>query len=286
MRNNEKRVGQSGTQRPEAPTAAVAAQQSQPLSFVTPTQFVELPSKGALYPEGHPLHKQEVIEIKYMTAKEEDILTSEALLKQGLALERLMSNIVLDKRIDPESLLSGDRNAILIAARESGYGALYETKITCPSCSHVADFTFSLEEKRIDLGCLDESLLKEKSVRMQDGVLYTMLPKSGVDIGFRLLTGKDENELSNQSKQKKAKGQHNAVTDQLYKIIVSVNGNEDRFTVQQFIMSMPVSDSKLLRKLHRQMTPNVDLTQLYGCSKCGHTTDMEVPFNTEFFWPE
>tara|TARA_A100001515_G_scaffold11659_1_gene9077 strand:+ start:3462 stop:4322 length:861 start_codon:yes stop_codon:yes gene_type:complete len=286
MRNNEKRVGQPGGQNPESPAAAVAAQQSQPLSFVTPTQFVELPSKGELYPEGHPLHKQGVIEIKYMTAKEEDILTSEALLRQGLALERLLFSIILDKRIDPETLLSGDRNAILIAARESGYGALYETKITCPSCGSVSDYTFSLEEKTLSLGCLDDNILKDNSVRLKDGVLYTMLPKTGVEVGFKLLTGKDENDLSNQSKQKKAKGQHNTVTDQLYKIITSVNGSEDRYTVHEFIMSMPISDSKLLRKLHRKMTPNVDLTQLYGCSKCGHTTDMEVPFNTEFFWPE
>jgi hypothetical protein len=113
-----------------------------------------------------------------------------------------------------------------------------------------------------------------------------MLPKSGVNVGFRLLTGKDENELSNQGKQRKAKGQHGAITDQLYKIIVSLNGDEDRYKIQQFVLSMPIADSKRLRKLHRDMTPNVDLTQLYGCTHCGHTMNMEVPFNTEFFWPE
>jgi hypothetical protein len=275
MRNNEKRTGQS-----------VAATQPQGLSFVAPTEFVELPSRGELYPKDHPLHKQAVVEIKYMTAREEDILTSEALLKQGLALERLLASVIVDKRIDPESLLSGDRNAILIAARESGYGSLYETKITCPSCANVATHPFDLKEKVMKPGCLSEETLEREKVSLEDGILSAMLPKSGVRVGFRLLTGKDENDLSNQAKQKKSKGLHSSITDQLYKIIVSLNGDEDRFKIQQFILSMPVADSKRLRNLHREMTPNVDMTQLYGCSNCGHTMNMEVPFNTEFFWPE
>ncbi len=286
MRNNEKRTGQSSARRPESPAAAVAAEQPQGLSFVAPTEFVELPSRGELYPEDHPLHNQTVLEIKYMTAKEEDILSSEALLRQGLALERLLSSVIIDKRIDPESLLAGDRNAILIAARESGYGSLYETNITCPSCGTTAPHSFDLKEKDVKLGCLDEKVLKDNKVSLESGVLHTMLPKSGVNVGFRLLTGKDENELSNQGKQRKAKGQHGAITDQLYKIIVSLNGDEDRYKIQQFVLSMPIADSKRLRKLHRDMTPNVDLTQLYGCTHCGHTMNMEVPFNTEFFWPE
>jgi hypothetical protein len=286
MRNNEKRTGQSGAVRPESPAAALAAEQSQGLSFVTPTEFVELPSRGELYPEDHPLHGKPVIEVKYMTAREEDILTSEALLKQGLALERLLSSIILDKNIDPESLLSGDRNAILISARQSGYGSLYETKITCPSCSNTANHPFNLEEKSMSLGCLDQDALREKNVSLEDGVLHALLPKSGVSVGFRLLTGKDENDLASQAKQRKSKGQHSVITDQLIKIITSINGDQDKFKIRQFVLSMPIADSKHIRKLHREMTPNVDLTQMYGCGHCGHTLDMEVPFNTEFFWPE
>ena len=286
MRNNEKRTGQSGAVRPESPAAALAAGQPQGLSFVAPTEFVELPSRGELYPEDHPLRDKTVIEIKYMTAREEDILTSEALLKQGLALERLLSSIILDRKIDPESLLSGDRNAILIAARESGYGSLYETKITCPSCDNTASHPFNLQEKVMNPGCLNDALLKEKRVSVDEGVLYTLLPKSGANVGFMLLNGKDENDLASQAKQRKSKGQHSVITDQLAKIVVSINGDQDEFKIKQFVLSMPISDSKYLRKLHREMTPNVDLTQMYGCGHCGHTLDMEVPFNTEFFWPE
>ena len=106
------------------------------LKFATiPTEIVELPSKGALYPPDHPLHGEETIEIKYMTAKEEDILTSQSLLRKGLAVERLLKSVVVDKRIDPKSLLVGDRNAVLYATRITGYGAEYPARVTCGNCT-------------------------------------------------------------------------------------------------------------------------------------------------------
>ena len=104
------------------------------LSFVVPTEFVDLPSAGRFYPPSHPLHNKEHVEIKYMTAKEEDILTSQSLLEKGLALDRLISNLLVNKKINVDSLLVGDKSAILIAARSSGYGADYETDVGCPSC--------------------------------------------------------------------------------------------------------------------------------------------------------
>ena len=103
-------------------------------SFIVPTELVDLPSKGAYYPEGHPLHGSETIEIKQMTAKEEDMLTSRTLLKKGVALERVLESIILNKAIHPDSLLVGDRNALIIAARVSAYGNEYNTTVTCPEC--------------------------------------------------------------------------------------------------------------------------------------------------------
>ena len=100
------------------------------LSFATPTEFVDLPSGGRYYPETHPLHGEGSIEIKYMTAKEEDILSSKTLIKQGVAITRLLKSVIVDKRINPDTLISGDRNAILGATRITGYGADYETIIT------------------------------------------------------------------------------------------------------------------------------------------------------------
>ena len=126
MSRNKNRTGMGEIPKPEAsnppPQVMNQGQSENPFSFVVPTEFVELPSKGIFYPENHPLHAKETIEIKQMTAKEEDILTSRALLKKGVALDRVISSIIMNKNISTNDLLVGDRNAILIAARVSGYG--------------------------------------------------------------------------------------------------------------------------------------------------------------------
>ena len=134
MSRNSDRLGAQSVQSSAPPPQITQNNDANPFSFVVPTEFVELPSKGKYYPEHHPLHNQETIELKHMTAKEEDILTSRALLKKGVALDRLLDSIIIDKRIKGENLFVGDRNAILLAARISGYGSDYSTKITCPSC--------------------------------------------------------------------------------------------------------------------------------------------------------
>ena len=117
MARNRERLGASNVQaEPPAPTTN---SNEGLMSFVVPTEFVELPSGGRYYPQGHPLHNQETIEIKHMTAREEDLLTSRALLKKGLALDRLLESVIIDKKIRASDLLVGDRNAILISTRIS-----------------------------------------------------------------------------------------------------------------------------------------------------------------------
>ena len=110
-----------------------APQMPNPMDFVTPTQFVDLPSKGR-YPEGHPLKGKDSIEIRYMTAKDEDVLTNRSLLKKGLAIDRLIRNLIVDKSVNGRHLYAGDRNAIIVFARASAYGADYRAKIQCPNC--------------------------------------------------------------------------------------------------------------------------------------------------------
>ena len=133
MSRNRSRTGmEKETKDAPAPVPQVTANtasEDNPFSFVVPTEFVELPSKGRFYSENHPLHNQETIEIKQMTAREEDILTSRSLLKKGVAVERVLHSLMIDKRVDPGSLIVGDRNAIIIAARVSGYGHEYTTNI-------------------------------------------------------------------------------------------------------------------------------------------------------------
>ena len=123
IRNNEDRTGPRSTAADEVP--AEIKEMMNPMDFVAPTEFVEIPSKGKFYPQGHPLCGVESVEIRQMTAKQEDILSSRTLIKQGVALERLLKSVIVDRSIDPSTLLTGDRNAILIAARISGYGKNY-----------------------------------------------------------------------------------------------------------------------------------------------------------------
>jgi len=119
-RNNEDRVGAAGSDT-SAPTPDLVNEKS-PLTFTTPTEFVELPTRGRFYPEDHPLHNVEEIEIRFMTAKDEDILSSKTLLKKGVAIDRLLQNVIVDKRINVGDLFVGDKNALIVASRITGYG--------------------------------------------------------------------------------------------------------------------------------------------------------------------
>ena len=130
-RKNKDRLGSP------APTAPVSTQAPEEggLAYVVPTEFVELPSRGEHYPEDHPFQNKEVVEIRHMTAKDEDILTSRSLLKKGLAIDRLIQSILVDKTVDTDSLLIGDKNAILVQTRIHAYGPTYDTRVLCPACS-------------------------------------------------------------------------------------------------------------------------------------------------------
>ena len=152
----------------EGPPAAAVSAPTQ-FNWSVPTEFVELPSKGKFYTPGHPVHNVEAIEIKYMTAKEEDILSDRALLKKGMAVDRALQNLIVDKNIKIENLLIGDKNALLVAARKTGFGPEYTTRVTCPACGEVDDYSFDLD----DLGHNDF----EESMELEEAILT-----EGVDV--------------------------------------------------------------------------------------------------------
>jgi len=252
-------------------------------SFVVPTDFVELPSKGKYYPENHPLFNQETIEIKQMTAKEEDMLTSRALLKKGIALDRVMSSLIVNKSINPQSLLVGDRNAIMVAMRISAYGNEYNTKVTCPACSETQDYNFDLFDlEDQEMGDLDSLSV----VDLGDGLFQTVLPKTQCTVVFRLLTGHQEKILvDNAETARKRKKSENSVSNQLKLITVSVNGDDNPATINYFAVNVPSLDAAHLRSAFKSVTPNVDMTQHFECNSCGHEQEMEVPLTSDFFWP-
>lgn len=276
-RNNEDRMTPKHA---DPPLAELAEANTNSFSFVTPTEFVDLPSKGEYYPKGHPLHKQDTVEIRYMTAKDEDILTSRTLLKKGIVLDRLIKNILVNKKVQPEDLLIGDKNAIIVAARTTGYGSEYTTRLNCPSCGEYVEYSFDLEEAVVNNGELTEDIQ-----RTENGTFIIRLPKLDVDVETRLMTGRDEAHLSKLSaSKKKHKLGDSLLTDQFKQFIVSVNGNTGEEIINALVEHMPAYDSRFLRRHYQAAVPNIDLTQSFECSNCELEQEMEVPFTADFFW--
>lgn len=282
MRNNEDRLG--AVAGGSTPPVQQVQQTEQPLQFVTPTEFVELPSKGKYYSEGHPLHNQDTIEIRHMTAKDEDTLTSAALLKKGIAIERFLQNIIVDRRIKVSDLLIGDKNAVVIASRITGYGADYQTSVTCPSCGSNVQNSFDLEACEVN-EIPDYSELGVTPTI--DGTFMVHLDSMNVDVEVKLLTGKDENMLSQLSQRKrKKKLPETPLTDQMKQLIVSVDGNDSPEYINSFIEHMPAGVSRKFRTIYSKIIPNINMNQYFVCDSCGHEGEVSVPFGANFFWPK
>jgi len=276
-RNNEDRVTPKHA---DPPPTELAESDASSFSFVTPTEFVDLPSKGEYYAKGHPLHKQDTVEIRYMTAKDEDILTSRTLLRKGIVLDRLIKSIMINKAIAPEDLLIGDKNAIIVAARSTGYGSEYTTKLNCPACGDYVEYSFDLGDAVVNSGEMTDDMTKT-----DDGTFVIRLPKMGYEVETRLLTGRDEAYLSKLgSSKKKHQIEESLLTDQFKQFIVSVNGNTGKDIINALVENMPAYDSRFLRRQYQLIVPNVDLTQNFECSSCGLEQEMEVPFTADFFW--
>lgn len=248
-----------------------------PFSFAVPTEFVELPSGGIFYTEGHPLHGISTVEIRFMTAKDEDILTSKAYLSQGVALDRLLESVIVDRRVNPKELLIVDKNAILVAARITGYGSNFETSVLCPACGNRDSVTIDLAESY---------KISDNAAANGDPVLHVALESADVNIGFRPLTGVDEEWMAESNRMKSKHGlPETPLTDMLRRIIVSVNGIEDPGTIEKLINVLPATESRRIRQAYNDAVPNIEIKIEFNCSKCTHKEALEVPLNADFFWP-
>jgi len=282
-RNNSDRIGAQATVDSPVPNTPTEDTESTPFQFVTPTDFVELPSQGKYYPEGHSLHNKETVEIRFMTAKDEDILSSTTLLKKGIAIERMLKNVIVDKSINTNDLLVGDKNAILVSARITGYGSEYCPKITCPVCGTHTELEFDLNNATLKQGGTSETF----SIELQENNNFMVsLPLSKAAVEVRLMKGDDERKLMSLMEQrKKQKADQTILTDQLKMAIVSVNGETDRNTINNFIAVIPAMDSRYLREALADVAPAIDLMQDFTCSSCDYEQELEVPFTADFFWP-
>ena len=275
MSRNQSRIAPPPQGEPTGtPASSEAAPPVSPFNFIVPTEMVDLPSKGEYYLEGHPLHNAAAIEIKHMTAKEEDILTSATLLKKGLALDKMLQSIIVDKRIKVGDLLIGDKNALLIASRVFGYGNEYKVSLQCPQCTAVYDTVIDLNE----LSCKSIDQDDTAVGRTPTNTFICTLPKSELEIEFKLLTSKDQDAIADDK---------NTGTLALLKLItVSVNSQTDKFYVQRALESLPILDTSILKRIYATVMPDIDMTQKAECAECGEESEMGVPLNAEFFWPD
>ena len=237
-----------------------------------PTEVVDLPSKGLLYPKDSPLSSGK-IEIKYMTAREEDILTSANLIKQGVVVEKLLESLIVDKSIKVDDLLIGDKNAILIASRVLAYGKEYEVEIEGQKV--VVDLT-KLKDK-----LLDESIAS-------DGVneFEFELPATKRKLTFRLLTSGDEKIIDEEVKgYEKLHGIGYELTTRLKQQIVSVDGDTKRASINSFIDNEFLSRDSIAFRAHvASIMPDVDMTSTFTDAD-GNEKEFTVPMTVTFLWP-
>lgn len=242
--------------------------------FQVPTEKVMLPSKGLFYP-----NKKSFVEIKYMTAEEDNILFSSDLIKSGKVLDVLLESVIKDKDLRPDDMLSGDRNYVLIEARRTGLGDEYKPgKMRCESCGN--DF-----EPTVDLSLLNP---RELTVNPDSEGLYeVVLPVTKFSIKFRLLRGADEKRLSKAMEKKMGNAKVSRLITERYLLqIMEVNGNRDKTYINKFISAMPTKDSLFFREYNRQVEPGIDLNYDFECSHCGALQERDVPITSKLFYPD
>jgi hypothetical protein len=245
-----------------------------------PSEEITLPSKGYFYPSENPLSKG-TIELKYPTAREEDILTSKNLLAKGLALDRFMESIILDD-IDYNTLLLGDKNGIMYASRILAYGPDYEVQINCPSCGEIN------KNIHVDLAAVQTREFKFEDFKEGQQEFEFTLPASKKKIVFKLLTHEDEKKIEVELKATKKKQITNIdpeVTTRLKHAVIEVEGDTSRAVVASFVEKMLSQDSLALRREISRSMPDVDSSFDFECVECGYSDNLDIPLGIGFFWP-
>jgi hypothetical protein len=238
-----------------------------------PTEEVTLPSKGLLYPEDSPL-KSGKIEMKYMTAKEEDILTNQNYIENGTVIDKLLQSLIVTP-IDYSSLLVGDKNAILVAARILGYGAEYI-------------FKYNGEDHNINLTEMEDKNLDKSLIKGGINEFDYTLPTSKINVTFRFLTHGDERKIDQELKGLKRLNKNSSfdVSTRMKHVITSVNGDRENKNIRTFVDEQLLArDARSLRKYIKEIQPDIDLSFDYE-EKNGDFKKITIPISVDFFWPD
>jgi hypothetical protein len=248
--------------------------------FEVPIESVPIPSRGTVYAEGSALHGQETLDIRAMTAREEDILTSRALIKKGTVITNLLQSCIVDKRVNVSEMLIGDRNAVMVALRITGYGSEYHAEAECPGCGSKSKQEFSLSE-------LPVKPLDIEPAAIGQNLFDFLLPVTKKNVKFKFLTGNDEEEILQIQERKKKTGAvaDSLVTTRLQYSVVSIDGKTDKALISNFIRNMPARDSLSLRNYIDKHEPGIDMKVYMDCPSCSESTEIRMPMGAGFFWP-
>ena len=241
-----------------------------------PTEVIDLPSGGKVYPKDSPLAEGK-LELKYMTTREEDILMSENLITQGVVIDKLLDSLIVTQGVKQEQLILGDKNAVLVAARILAYGPHYTCQVTNPN---------NLEEKIEHTFDLTECPFKEAvdSVDYSSNSFDFETPITKNKIKFKLLTGVEEKLIEKDLEQSKKVGYNSGITTRLRYTITEVDGDNKQDTISTFSQNMLARDSMALRNYIEQISPDIDLTSEIQIG--GEAVSVSIPLTVEFFWPK
>ena len=240
-----------------------------------PSEVIDLPSNGKVYSKDSPLASGK-IEVKYMTAKEEDILTSQNLIKKGVVIEKLLDSLIISPGVSQDDLILGDKNAVMVAARILAYGPKYEVEITDPNTNQPSRQSFDLSD------CPFKHLPDDTESNEFD----FELPISKVNLKFKILTGTEEKLIDQEVKARQKAGSNISpeLTTRLKYSITSFDGETDRNKIGSFVLNMLARDSLAFRNKINEVSPDIELKQEIDIG--GEMVEVDIPLTVEFFWPK
>lgn len=262
---------------------SAGSSQSQPKKETTyPTELIDLPSGGYFYSNDTPLSEGHV-EMKLMTAKEEDILMNQNLIKKGIVLDTLLEALIINKNVKLNDLLLCDKNALYIAARRLAYGDNYgPLDIKCNKCGEKNEKTINLNEIKI-------KELNFSKYTKGDNKFEFVLPYSKRTVTFKLLTHFDDKQIESELKTAAKLFKNNGsseLTTRLKFMITSIDGNTDKVEIRKFVETELTSrDSLSLRTYMKEVTPDIDSSFNFVCEHCANEERMGIPITVSFFWP-
>ena len=241
-----------------------------------PTEVIDLPSGGKVYGKESPLAEGK-IELKYMTTREEDILMSENLIKKGVVIDKLLDSLIVTKGVTQDSLVLGDKNAVLVAARILAYGPEYTCEVTNPNNpEQKIEHTFDLTQ------CPFKTVLDD--IDYSNNSFDYEMPVSKVKVKFKLLTGVDEKQIEKEIEQSSKYGYNSEISTRLRYTITEVDGDNKPETITAFSQNMLARDSMALRRYINDISPDIDLTSEIKIG--GEAVSVSIPLTVEFFWPK